>query len=117
MKAKTILFFLLISAAAYAQGPQQTITTYEIDAIRPDSFYLVEVIETVNPAVPRPSQTLNYQLFKSPEQLTTYLDARATQVAQARAQADEYEKLTAQMKLTTIANAAFLGLDKKKKRP
>lgn len=111
-----ILLFAAFQAFGQQQPQPETVTYYELDAIRPDSFYLVEVIEAVNAALPRPSQTLNYQLFRSPEELTVFLETRKKQVEIIRQQAAKFEQLTKLMDEAANANRQFLGLDNKKRK-
>lgn len=116
-KLTTIIFLFAAFQAFGQQQPQtETRTSYIIEPVRPDSFFLVEIIETVNPAIPRPSETLNYQLFRSPDELTVFLENRKKQVEAIRQQAAKFEQLTKLMDEAANANRQFLGLDNKKRK-
>lgn len=71
MKLTILLFlFVLLSVGIHAQS-----VTYEIQTIRPDSFYLVErILSSVTPEQPRPKEQVGYTLFRSVENLSLFVE-------------------------------------------
>lgn len=94
MKKTTILIALIaLCASLQAQS-----FTYRIDTIRTDSFYLVERATTVTENSPRPSTAESYQLFRSKEQVTNFVDYLRKQALESEKQAAEAEKKVQELK-------------------
>jgi len=70
---KTIIYLLFL--AAFNCAAQKTSTTsFSIEIIQPDSFYLVERIETTTKKGQRPEVTIIPQLFKDTAQLSLFIE-------------------------------------------
>ena len=94
MKKSTILIALIaLCASLQAQS-----FTYRIDTIRTDSFYLVERATTVTENSPRPSTAESYQLFRSKEQVTNFVDYLRKQALESEKQAADAEKKVQELK-------------------
>ena len=96
------LFFLIAFSvcffSAFSQQPRGEATlqrvTYSLDLVKADSFYLVETLEFGNDKSPRPDTKVNYQLFRSFEELNKYLDAVKVEADKAQAEALKMKNLS-----------------------
>lgn len=90
---RNVILILLFPALCFAQEatqPPPSTVSYRLDLIRPDSFFLVEVVSVPNVGS-RPTITEYPQLFRSKEQLANYTQYLNKQAEEAREQA---KKLT-----------------------
>lgn len=84
-----IALVLLLPLIGKAQSVEQTVT-YQIDLVRPDSFYLAETIGKTIENSPRNQEVTTYKLFRDTAELNEFRRQLLVQAAEYQKQANQY---------------------------
>lgn len=94
-KLITAAALLLLVCSLSAQQPQPPTVTYQIDLVRPDSFYLAETIAKTIENSPRNQEVTTYKLFRDTAELNEFRRQLMVQAAEYQKQAQQYLELAA----------------------
>lgn len=95
MKHTFLIFCLAIAGIAHGQSR----VDYSIDPVSKDSFFLQEIVTAqATPGQPRPQTATSDVLFRSPDELRTFIEDLNTQAAESEKQAQKIMMEAAQKK-------------------